>query len=236
MASDVTRTAAGTSLVLFDGDAATFASWNTTGGGDFRLVNGLIVTEPGGDLGLCYYAGRRFDDFILRIEFRLERGDENSGVWVRFRDPRRLVPDRGDPTRLHAYDNPSFVAVDTGFEIQIDEIARGNSLTGTPDGAAEHRTGAIYDVPCGAAPGEQQRTPGPRLEPGAWNQYVVEVRGDAYRVILNGRQTTMFINTDPFRGRAASRDPESGYIGLQSHSGHVAFRNITIVTVDTLGV
>jgi hypothetical protein len=232
MAAGAPRTAAETSLVLFDGTPATFANWQTAGRGDFRLVDGLIVTEPGDDLGLCYYAARPFDDFILRLQFRLERGDENSGILVRFRDPRRPVPDNSDPNRFHVYDNQAFVAVDTGFEIQIDELARGNPLKGTPDGAAEHRTGAIYDVPCGPGAGEQQCTPGPRLEPGAWNEYVIEVRGDVYRVILNERQTTLFCNADHFRGRGVNGDRESGYIGVQSHTGHVAFRNIRLVTLD----
>lgn len=223
----------GGSLVLFDGTASAFASWTVTGNGRFDLVDGAIVTQPGSDLGLCYYAARPFDDFVLQIQFRLERGDENSGVWVRFRDPRQPVPDRSNPGRGYRYENAAYVAVDTGFEIQIDELARGNPLKGTADGAAEHRTGAIYDVPPGAGPGQQQCTAGPRLEPGAWNEYMIEARGDTYRVHLNGHQTTVFTNTDPFRGRSAARDPGSGYVGIQSHTGCVAFRQIRLVVLGS---
>jgi hypothetical protein len=223
----------GAVLVLFDGTATTFASWHVAGGGRFGLVDGAIVTQPGNDLGLCYYAARPFDDFVLQIQFRLDRGDENSGVWVRFRDPRRPVPDRTNPDHGYVYENAAYVAVDTGFEIQIDELARGNPLKGTVDGAAEHRTGAIYDVPPGPDAGQQQCTPGPILEPGAWNEYRIEVRGDTYRVDLNGRQTALFTNIDLIRGRSATRDPDSGYVGIQSHTGHVAFRHITLVPLSS---
>jgi hypothetical protein len=216
-------------LVLFDGTATTFAAWQVTGRGRFDLVDGAILAQPGNDLGLCYYAARTFDDFVLQIQFRLERGDENSGVWVRFRDPRQPVPDRSNPGRGYAYGNAAYVAVDTGFEIQIDELARGNPLKGTADGAAEHRTGAIYDVSPGPGAGQQQCAAGPRLEPGAWNEYVIEVRGETYRVHLNGHQTTLFTNTDPSRGRPGAGDPSSGYIGIQSHTGRVAFRHIRVV-------
>ena len=226
-------TAQGATLVLFDGTAAAFASWHVTGGGRFDLVDGAILAQPGDDLGLCYYAARPFDDFVLQIQFRLERGDENSGVWVRFRDPRRLVPDRRNPGRAYEYENAAYVAVDTGFEIQIDELARGNPLKGTSDGAAEHRTGAIYDVPPGSGAGQQRCTAGPRLEPGTWNEYIVEVRGDTYRVDLNGHQTTLFVNIDPTRGRPAARDPDSGYVGIQSHTGHVAFRHIRLAMLGS---
>jgi len=52
--------------------------------------------------------------------------DDNSGVFVAFPYPEQ-----------RSYDNTAYVAIDLGFEIQIDELAR-------PDGASIHRTGAIY--------------------------------------------------------------------------------------------
>ncbi len=113
---------------------------------------------------------------------------------------------------------------DTGFEIQIDELARGN-----PDGLDEHRTGAIYGIPIGRSPGQQDYQHGPALVAGQWNTYEIEVRGNTYTVRLNGQQTTKFTNTDLFRGRSAPTDPDSGYIGVQSHTGRVTFRNIQIM-------
>jgi hypothetical protein len=52
--------------------------------------------------------------------------DDNSGVYLGFPDPTK-----------EGYDNTAYVAVNFGFEVQIDELAR-------PDNAAVHRTGAVY--------------------------------------------------------------------------------------------
>ena len=209
---------------LFAGTAGTFSAWQVAGQGNFSLINGEIVAEPGGDLGLFYPAARNFGDFTLKLEFKLGRIDDNSGVLVRFRNPRLPVPDRNLPGVSYPYNNQAFVAVDTGFEIQIDELARGN-----PDGLDEHRTGAIYGIPIGRNPGQQDYQRGPVLVPGQWNTYEIEVRGNTYTVRLNGQQTTKFTNTDLFRGKSSATDPDSGYIGVQSHTGRVTFRNVQIM-------
>src|SRR6266508_2111266 len=106
---------------LFDGTDTTFARWQPVGGGSFSLVDGMIVAQPGPALGLLYYAAENFADFALRLDVRIHSGDENSGVFVRFRNPLRRVPDPTDPARSSVYDNKAFVAVDTGFEIQLDD-------------------------------------------------------------------------------------------------------------------
>jgi hypothetical protein len=51
---------------------------------------------------------------------------DNSGVFVAFPHPEQ-----------QGYDNTAYVAVNIGFEIQIDELAR-------PDNALIHRTGSVY--------------------------------------------------------------------------------------------
>ena len=76
------------------------------------------------------------DNFTLRLEFCLPhpRGNsnDNSGVFVRFRNFQILVlPGRPGPD---VPGNPATVAVDTGYEIQIDEEARGDTRKGEPDG------------------------------------------------------------------------------------------------------
>jgi len=50
-------------------------------------------------------------------------------------------------------------------------------------------------------------------------------------VRLNGQQTTKFTNTDLFKGKSNATDPDSGYIGVQSHTGRVTFRNIQIMAL-----
>jgi len=218
--------------VLFDGTEASFNAWQSAGNGIFSLQHGEIVADPGNDLGLFYYSLKPFGDFILRLEFKLSRVDNNSGVFIRFRDPQLPVPDRaGVP---HRYINQAFVGVDTGFEVQIDELARGNPQQGIQDGLDEHRTGAIYNIPIGPNEGQQTYVRGPALVPERWNVYEIEVHGQDYTVRLNNQQVTQFTNTDLYRGKSASDDPHSGYIGLQSHTGQVRFRNIQIKSLKPL--
>jgi hypothetical protein len=214
---------------LFDGTEETFKLWQAAGPGAFSLIDGAIVAQPGGDLGLLYYAPRTFGDFVLRLEFRLDQPDDNSGIFVRFRDPRQPVPDRNDPGISYPYQNQAWVAVTTGFEVQIDEVARGDFRRGIPDGLDQHRTGAVYGVALGEGVGQQTYQRGPRLKAGQWNSYEISVAGDTYTVYLNGQRTTTFTNSDAFRGRSPERDPSSGYIGLQAHTGRLAFRNIRIL-------
>ncbi|HEX8166228.1 MAG TPA: family 16 glycoside hydrolase [Beijerinckiaceae bacterium] len=206
---------------LFDGTQASLANWQQVGPGTFDYVPGeqIIVARPGGEIGLFLYTGKAYSNFTLRLQFRLDGRADNSGVFVRFRDPRQPPPAGLNDPRIAA--NPAWIAVDTGFEAQIDDMAQ-------PDGADIHRTGAIYDVPLGGGPGQQSYSRGSSLQPGEWNDYEIKVTGDAYTATLNGFQTASFTNNDPKRGRAKSQDPLSGFIGLQAHTGAVAFRAVRI--------
>jgi choline dehydrogenase-like flavoprotein len=208
---------------LFDGTEGSLKGWQFVGQGGFVLVDGTLVGEPGGDLGLLYYTSETFGDFTLRLQFRLDRLEDNSGVFVRFRDPHLPVPDRTDPSVAYPYQNQAWVAVTTGLEVQIDELARGD-----PPGLDQHRTGAIYGIPIGQGPGEQIYRRGPILNTDDWNDYEVQVKGHTYTVRLNGQTTAVFRNSDPFRGKAPADDAHSGFIGLQAHTGRVAFRNICV--------
>jgi hypothetical protein len=101
---------------------------------------------------------------------------------------------------------------------------------GGHEASDEHRTGAIYDIKVGPGLGEQQYQRGSDLTPGTWHHLEIVVRDNTYQVNLDGTSTTTFTNTDPHRGRSASIDASSGYIGLQSFLGRVAFRNVRIRT------
>ena len=206
---------------LFDGTQASLANWQQAGPGnfDYNANEQVIVARPGGDIGLFFFAGRGFSDFTFRLQFRLDSRHDNSGVFVRFRDPRQPPPPGLNDPRIAG--NPAWLAVDTGFEIQIDEMAQ-------PDQADMHRTGAVYAIPIGAGPGQQIYARGSALQPGEWNDYEIQVAGDTYDVRLNGFQTTHFINNDPTRGLPVNLDPLSGYIGVQTHTGAVSFRAIRI--------
>jgi choline dehydrogenase-like flavoprotein len=204
---------------LFDGTAASFAHWAQAGPGAMALDTneGVMVAQPGPDLGLWYFADKGFGDFVLRLQFRIDSPGDNSGVFLRFRDPRLPAPGLGDP-RVNT--DLAWIGVDTGFEAQIDDTAR-------PDGADMHRTGALYAIPT-IGPGAQTYSRGSALQPGAWNDYEVTVSGDTYQVHLNGHLTTTYTNPDASRAVSADQDPASGFIGLQQHTGAVAFRAIRI--------
>jgi hypothetical protein len=216
---------------LFDGTERSFHNWKLAGRGAFALIEGAIVAQPGPDLGLLYYAARTFNNFTLRLQFRLPlptgTGNDNAGVFVRFRDPRLPVPDPANPGTSNKYDNQAWVPVHTGFEVQIDEEGR-------PTGLDKHRTGAIYDVPTGAGgdPQLQTYTGHSPLAANTWHDLEIKVQGDTYTVRLNGQPATKFTkpNTAEYqhRGLSPAVDPASGFIGIQAHTGRVAFRRIRI--------
>lgn len=226
---------------LFDGTQKTadfFAKWLIAGGGSFKIVGRSLVAQPGNGIGLLYYAAEQFDNFTLRLDFCLPhpRGNsnDNSGVFIRFRDPRKAVlPGTPGP---NVPGNAATVAVDTGYEIQIDEEARGDTRKNEADGLPFNRTGAIYKVKSfGTALGEQNYTNNQRLAASVWHNYEIKVTDRTYEVLLNGQAATKF-TADPadpnekFRGRKKSEDADSGFIGLQVHTGAVAFANIRIRT------
>jgi hypothetical protein len=218
---------------LFDGQEKTFNHWRKVGPNDFLLNRGAIVTSGSDDFALLFYSSA-FRDFLLRLEFCLsDPRRDNSGIFVRFRNP-ELPPTAaivGRDEVGHISRNRAWIAAYSGFEIQIDEQARGSKENNEPDGLDKHRTGAIYNIPAGqdGEPRLQDFRPAPPLKPEQWNDYEIEVTGQHYVVRLNGHQTTRFLNTDRWRGISADVDPDSGYIGLQSYrDSRVSFRNIRI--------
>jgi choline dehydrogenase-like flavoprotein len=146
---------------LFDGKASTFNSWKSAdakNGQGFALIDGEIVTYGSADFALLYFATKAFADFHLRLHFKcFDLNNNNSGVFVRFRDPRLRLPaalaSRADADKVGG--NPAWSAVISGFEVQIDDNARGDvnkdfyGRRPEPDGLFKNRTGAIYKIPAG---------------------------------------------------------------------------------------
>jgi choline dehydrogenase-like flavoprotein len=227
---------------LFDGSeksADLFTKWNRVGGGNFILERRTLIAQPDSNgIGLLYYAAEQFDNFTLRLDFCLPhpRGNsnDNSGIFLRFRNPK--LPELPGTPGPDVPGNLATVAVDTGYEIQIDEEARGDTRKGELDGFLYNRTGAVYKAKTiGTSPGQQNYTNNQRLASGVWHSYEITVTDRTYDVVLNGQPSTKFTAdpSDPneqFRGRKKSEDPDSGFIGLQVHTGSVAFANIRIKT------
>ena len=102
--------------LLFDGTDT--SDWAQSGPGRFIVEDCTLVSEGG--LGLFWYTAQTYDDFEMRLQFKLSDDGDNSGVFARFPDPG---------------DDP-FVAVDHGHEIQIKE--------GLPDDEPQ-KTGSVYN-------------------------------------------------------------------------------------------
>jgi choline dehydrogenase-like flavoprotein len=183
---------------LFNGRDAD--NWRMAGPGRFLVAEGIMETVPSEDIGMFWCTQPMPDDYLLRLDWMSTGEDDNSGVLLRFPDP-----------FSKGYINPAYVATQFGFEVQIDELAE-------PDGAAIHRTGAIYGI------AEQVLTQQPANPPGQWNAYEIQVKDQHYTVKLNGELVADFTNSDTARGQISV----SHFVGLQCHAGRMLFRNIRI--------
>ena len=102
-------------VTIFSDD--TIKQWRQCGPGRFVVTNGVATGEGG--MGLWWYAGRQFTNFVLRGEFVQEQEIADSGVFLRFPDPGQ------DP----------WVAVHQGHEMEIGDPAPQDPTW---------RTGSIY--------------------------------------------------------------------------------------------
>jgi choline dehydrogenase-like flavoprotein len=201
---------------LFDGTDDSFKSWQEVGPHAFFLIDGNIVTYPGNDHSVLFYSKAIFKNFNLRLQFRLNKESDNSGVFIRFRFPLQHWPDLAGKEGVDR--NKAWVAVHTGFEVQIDDKAAED----------KHHTGAIYNVDIGTAAGQQTYNKPAALTAGSWNDYEIQVLQNSYSVKMNGTDVTSFTNIDATRGQSPDANPFSGYIGIQAHTGLTEFRNIRI--------
>src|SRR5579864_9164699 len=243
---------------LFDGTVSAFKKWQLAGapnsGQGFAMLHGELVSYGSSDFAMLYYAPNAFDDFHLRLQFKIfDPNNCNSGVFIRFRNPLEVMPDalrqRADNEGAAVASNPAWSAVFTGFEVQIDDNARGDvnkdyyGRRPEPDGLFKNRTGAIYKIPAGdliiQTGGHdvriQEYTPGPPTRPNVWMQYDIVVTGNHYEVTLTdtetgaSTQTTKFDNADSIRGVATVNGAPAGFIGIQSYpNSPVSFRDIWI--------
>jgi Domain of Unknown Function (DUF1080) len=173
---------------LFHGQS--IDGWHMAGQGKFVLVGHDKSLQSQGGMGLLWYTKKKYKDFVLKIDWKVSRRNDNSGVFIRFSSP----------------DNDPLVAVNTGYEIQIDDM-------GLPDSNPLHKTGAIYNF---AAPSNAASKP-----VGQWNTFEIEATNQKYSVTLNGEKVI-----PEFTGNRLTE----GYIGIQNHdvNSHVSFKNIRI--------
>jgi hypothetical protein len=179
--------------MLFDGTPASLARWAQAGPGRFELQGDCTLVTAGG-LGLLWYDDEPFDSpLTLKVEWRLP-GDANSGVFLGF----------------PAVGNDPFVAVERGYEVQID-----------PTDGPSATTGAIYSFRAA----DQSRRDRALRPAGEWNTYELTVDAPRIVVRLNGVVVNRFTSTSPARRTLAH-----GFVGLQNHSDadRVSFRSVQV--------
>lgn len=160
-------------MSIFDG--TTLNGWNMAGKGIFLITNENTLQSEG--QGVFWYTKKKFENFVLELDWKVSNPEDNSGVFVRFSDP------GNDPK----------IAVKSGYEIQIDDGA-GNPL---------HKTGAIYDFSAPAKfvsnhPGEWNNM---KIE--VVNQsYTVFINGERVIDFVGDRQFSGYIGLQSHHDRS----------------------------------
>ncbi|WP_018930459.1 family 16 glycoside hydrolase [Gracilibacillus lacisalsi] len=163
---------------LFDGTLESLSGWRMAGDGSFGRQADCTLRSTGG-MGLLWHPGYELDSYSLKLDWKLIK-DDNGGVFVGFPDPGE------DP----------WIAVDQGYEIQID-------ASDQPD----RTTGSIYTFQ-----GADSKAVEQALKPvGSWNSYEIRVQGSNIQVYLNDVLVNDFTSTEP------DRDLTQGFVGLQNH-------------------
>jgi len=164
--------------------ALTPTNWKMVAQGPATMIHYGDVLESSNGYGLYFYTKEPFTNFILKLDWRVGRRDDNSGVFIR-------TPGASDPDPLNN-------AVSQGHEIQIDE--RGYDSATNTEGHPLKQTGAIYDLQAPSTLASRGV--------GSWNTYVIEANGNNIRVRLNGqvvndyrsnRQQTGFIALQAYK-------------------------------------
>jgi glucose/arabinose dehydrogenase len=208
---------------IFDGTST--RGWTQAPGGSFAIQPDGSLRSAGG-LGMLWYAQQAYGDFSVTMRFRdiaPENTRANSGVFVRFPDPRTPLAERPPGscgTQGSARTSQAWVAIFCGQEIQIYDGTTGET----------QKTGSVYNFD--PVPIEQAAA----TPKGDWNLYEVRVVGQRYTITRNGKVINEFDNSP---GKQSSRpgDPPtdlrqftSGYVGLQNHGDAdvVEFRDIRV--------
>ncbi|GAA4715225.1 ThuA domain-containing protein [Phytohabitans rumicis] len=210
---------------IYDNTAYSLSGWRQAPGGSFQVRPDGSIRSQGG-LGMLWYADRPLANYSIKMQFRdvsPEGVRANSGVFVRFPDPRTPVDQRPPGscgTIGSARSSPAWVAIYCGHEIQLYD-----GETGEPQ-----KTGSVYNFApntldrAGATPKNQ------------WNDYEIKVEGQHYTIIRNGVVINEFDNT-PGKQSSRAGDPAtdlrqfvSGFIGLQNHGTNdlMEFRDIRV--------
>jgi hypothetical protein len=193
-------------IQLFDGKDLN--GWKQVGPGTHYVDSGLIKSHGG--MGLLYWQGQKFGNCKIRVLFKMQKFNSNSGVFIRIPiEPRE-----------------EWMPVHYGYEVQIDNH---------PETSGEdeyHITGTLYSL---TKPLAKPGKPGPE-----WNTMEITLDGPHTIVFVNGQKVTDYKEGDPVPQRKfdfepqRGRRPNEGYMGLQNHGNDdiVYFKEVAIKPLD----
>jgi hypothetical protein len=175
---------------IFDGKD--LRGWKHVGAGSFTVEHGELTSQGG--MGLLYSTTGPYSDCEIRVVYRMEHENDNSGVFI------RIPSEPTDP----------WMAVNQGYEVQIDNHPE---LSGEDD---YHVTGTLYSL---TKPLAKPGKPGP-----AWNTMIIRIEGSRTQVYVNDVKVTDYTEGQPVPDKKFPFEPnrgirpETGWIGLQNHS------------------
>jgi len=189
---------------LFNGKD--LSGWEQVGPGQFVVEDGLLKTISG--MGMILYPAEKFSNVVIRVVYKVKDNDCNSGVFIR-------LPEKP---------SDEWAAVNTGYEVQIDNGTR-------HVGGDYHCTGVLYSLTKAKAH--------PQKAPGEWNTMEITLNGQRTIVYVNGEMVTDFTEGDPVPEKTRDFEPnrgprpESGYIGLQNHDelSTVYFKEVAVKSI-----
>jgi len=188
--------------VLFNGKS--LDGWKHVGPGNMVLEDGMV--HGVGGMGLLYWDKYKLGDCKIRVVYKMQLENSNSGVFV------RIPIEPLEP----------WMPVYYGYEVQIDNHPE------TSNENDYHISGTLYSM---TKPLSKPGLPGPQ-----WNTLEITLDGPRTIVYLNGSLVTDYKEGDPVPPREfdyepyRGRRPDKGYFGLQNHGDKdvVFFKEVSI--------
>jgi hypothetical protein len=193
-------------------------------------------------MGLLVYTREKFGDCQIRVVYRGNKPEANSGVFIRIDDgilSRIGEKTHGVERKQDGSLSPEMVsrmkeasekqlgawyAVHHGFEVQILDA-----------GDSWHRTGSIYSL--------AEATAAPAKATGDWRTMIITLEGERVSVEVDGKSVSSFDAAGPNLPARKSwsepvreiKRPTHGYIGLQNHDpGDVVwFKEVAVRNLPT---